>query len=121
MEGGAAMNTLLIRTLANLTALYAAAALLDGVRISDTGALIIAALVLTLVNMLIRPLLLVLTFPINLLTLGLFTLVINTWMVFLTAGFVTGLTVRGLFAAFITGILVSMLNLMFQPSMRRRH
>ncbi len=116
------MNTLLVRTLANFTALYAASALLDGVRISDTGALITAALVLTLVNMLIRPLLLVLTFPINLLTLGLFTFVINTWMVVLTAGFVSGLSVRGLFPAFATGILVSILNLMFQPGTRRhRH
>ena len=114
------MNTLMVRALANLIALYAASALLDGVRISDTGSLLIAALVLTMINLLIRPLLLVLTLPINMLTLGLFTLVINTWMVLLTAGFVKGLSVKGLFAAFITGILVSMLNLMFQPGARRR-
>ena len=114
------MNTLLVRTLANLTALYAASMLLAGVQISDTGALIVAALVLTLVNMLIRPLLLVLTLPINLLSLGLFTLVVNTWMVLLTERFVVGLSVRGLLAAFLTSILVSMLNLMFQPSIRRR-
>ena len=114
------MNTLLVRTLTNLVALYAASLLFPRVQISSTEALVIAALVLTLINMLIRPVLLLLTLPINLMSLGLFTLVINTSMVVLTARFVSGLTISGFLTAFFTGILVSLLNLMFQPRSRSR-
>jgi len=114
------VNTLLVRTLANLVAIYAASALLPRVQLSDVGSLLIAALVLTLINLLVRPLLLLLTLPINLLSLGLFTLVINTWMVILAARFVVGLSIQGFGTAFLTGILVSILNLMFQPRTRHR-
>ncbi len=115
------MNTLLIRTIANGAALYTASMLFRSVQITSNEALLVAAFILTLVNMLIRPILLFLTLPITLLTLGLFTLIINTWMVVLADRFTAGLTISSFTAAFFTGILVSVLNIMLQPMSRRQH
>lgn len=69
-----------------------------------------AGIILALVNMLIRPLLILLAIPLNLLTLGLFTVIINTWMVQLTSGLMPGFYVPGFGAALFTSILVSLGN-----------
>ncbi|KLU65576.1 membrane protein of unknown function [Desulfosporosinus acididurans] len=69
-----------------------------------------AGLILWIVNLLIRPVLIVLTIPLNLLTLGIFTLIINTWMIMLTSGLVPGFYVRGFGAAFTISLMVSLAN-----------
>jgi putative membrane protein len=66
----------------NTIAIYATTRIISGLRVPDLGGAIIAALVLGIVNAIIRPLILLLTLPINILTLGLFTLVINTIMLY---------------------------------------
>lgn len=69
-----------------------------------------AGLILWLVNMLIRPILIILTIPMNLLTLGIFTLIINTWMIMITSGLLPGFYVRGFGVAFLVSIMVSLAN-----------
>lgn len=69
-----------------------------------------AGLILWLVNMLIRPILIILTIPLNLVTLGIFTLIINTWMIMITSGLLPGFYVRGFGVSFIVGIMVSLAN-----------
>lgn len=69
-----------------------------------------AGIVLGLVNLIIRPLLIILTIPLNILTLGVFTLLINTWMIMLTSGLLSGFSVQGFGVAFLVSILVSLAN-----------
>ncbi|TGE31014.1 phage holin family protein [Desulfosporosinus sp. Sb-LF] len=69
-----------------------------------------AGIVLGLVNLLIRPVLIILTIPLNLITLGVFTLIVNTWMIMLTSGLMPGFYVPGFGVAFIASIFVSLVN-----------
>lgn len=94
-----AMN-ILLRFILNALAVMATAYIVPGVHVSGFWAALIAAIVIGLVNALIRPLLLLLTLPINVLTLGLFTLVINALLFWLVSGIVKGFVVQGFWAAF---------------------
>lgn len=69
-----------------------------------------AGIVLGLLNLLIRPVLIILTIPLNLITLGVFTLIINTWMILLTSGLLRGFYVPGFGVAFLVSIIVSLAN-----------
>ncbi len=91
----------------NLLALVIAAALIPGIRIESIGMGILAAGFLGIVNAFIRPAVLILTLPINLLTLGLFTLVINAAMLKLVAAAVPGLMIDTFSAAFFGALIIS--------------
>ena len=69
-----------------------------------------AGIILSFVNLVIRPLLIILTIPLNLITLGVFTLIINTWMIMLTSGLLPGFYVPGFGNAFLVSIMVSLAN-----------
>ncbi|WP_376100031.1 phage holin family protein [Roseomonas sp. CCTCC AB2023176] len=88
------------RTLITAIAFLVAQALIPGIAIRGWGWLIIAAVVFGLVNAFIRPVIFLLSLPLTVLTLGLFTLVINAMMLGLTAWLIPGLEVRGFWAAF---------------------
>lgn len=72
-----------------------------------------AGIILGLVNALIRPILLILTLPLNILTWGLFTFVINTFMIILTSWLMPGFYVPGSGAAFIVSLIVTFANWLF--------
>lgn len=80
----------------NASALIAVAYFLPGIKVEGFGAALVAALILGLVNTLIRPVLVLLTLPITLLTLGLFILVINGFLFWFVGSVLTGFTVAGL-------------------------
>lgn len=90
---------ILIRLVINALFLLLASFIFSGVAVSGIWAALITAFFLGLVNAIIRPLLILLTLPINILTLGLFTLVINGLMVLLVSSFVKGFNVSGLWTA----------------------
>ncbi len=92
----------------NLLALVMAAALIKGIRIQSIEMGILAAGILSVVNAVIRPIVLILTLPINLLTLGLFTLVINAAMLKLVSAVVPGLVIESFSAAFLGALIVSL-------------
>ncbi|MDB5839714.1 MAG: phage holin family protein [Herminiimonas sp.] len=96
---------LLLTWLVNTMALFAVPYLMQSVRIENFSTALIAALVLGLVNTLIRPILVLLTLPVTLLTLGLFILVINGLMFWVVAQLVSGFQVAGFWSA-IGGALV---------------
>lgn len=100
----------LLRWSINLLALITAAVLIKGIRIQSIEMGIIAAGFLGIVNAVIRPVVLVLTLPINLLTLGLFTLVINAVMLKLVAMVVPGLVIEGFWAAFWGAFVISVVS-----------
>lgn len=99
---------LLLRWLLSAAALMLITYYVPGIGVASFYTALVAALVLGLVNALIRPVLLVLTLPVNILTLGLFTLVINTFLFWLVSTVVKGFTVAGFWPAF-WGALIMML------------
>src|SRR5690606_9798562 len=104
----------LFRWMVNTLALLLAAAVLKGVEIDSVLAGIIAAGILGLVNVSVRSVLILLTLPVNLLTLGLFTLVINAFMLMLVAWLVPGFHIEsfgaGLAAALLTAIISALVS-----------
>jgi putative membrane protein len=101
---------LLITWLINAAALMALPYLMHSVEVSSLGTALIAALVLGLVNTLIRPLLVILTLPVTLLSMGLFILVINALLFWLVANLVGGFQVAGFWSAFLAAILYSIIS-----------
>jgi putative membrane protein len=100
------MNGFLIRALISGVGLYLAARFVPGIRIDTPVTLILAAILLGLVNAIVRPIAVILTLPVTLLTLGLFLLVINAAMVGLVAAILPGFHVRGFGPALLTAIIV---------------
>jgi putative membrane protein len=98
----------LISTLAILIAAY----IVPGVSITLAGALI-AAIVLGALNLFIRPILLILTLPINILTLGLFSLVINACLVLIASAIVPGFYVAGFWIALLFALVLAIINWVF--------
>eukprot|EP01036_Dinobryon_divergens_P059105 gene59105-78860_t len=79
--------------------LWVASHLFRGIKFESTGALVVSALLLGLANAVVKPLLIVLTLPLTLVTLGLFLLVINALMILLVAALVKGFRVSGFWTA----------------------
>ena len=105
------MLSLLLRWFLNAIALMLVAYLYPGVQVISLGAALLAALVLGLVNAVIRPILVLLTLPVTILTLGLFIFVINALLFWFTAEIVGGFHVNGFWAALIGSILYSLITL----------
>ncbi|NBS41716.1 phage holin family protein [bacterium] len=97
---------LILRWLLNAIALVVVANVVPGFGVDTFYTALIAALVLGLVNALIRPILLILTLPINIMTLGLFTFVLNALMIWFASTIVKGFTVEGFVPAFLAGIIL---------------
>ena len=102
------MSRFIVRFLAVAFGLWLAAQLLPGVAFRDTTTLIIAAVLLGIVNALVRPMMLLLTLPLTLITLGLFVFVVNAAMVGLTAMFLDGFEVDGFIPALLTWAVVAL-------------
>jgi putative membrane protein len=101
---------LLIVWLINAAALFALPFLMTSIKIDSVGAALIGALILGLINTLIRPVLVLLTLPVTVLTLGLFILVINALLFWLTSQLVGGFQVAGFWSAFGGAILYSIIS-----------
>ena len=95
----------------NAAALLAVAYIYPGVHVESFFAAAVAALALGLVNAVVRPLLVILTLPVTLLTLGLFLFVINALLFWFVAEVVQGFTVTGFIGALIGSILYSLITL----------
>ena len=92
--------------------LWVASRVFHGIKFTSTGALVIAALLLGFANALVRPVLIFLTFPLTILTLGLFLLVINGLMILLVAKLVSGFKVAGFWTAIFASIFISLLSML---------
>lgn len=101
---------LLITWLINALALLALPYLMHSVTVSDFATALVAALFLGLVNTLIRPVLVLLTLPVTLLTMGLFILVINAILFYAVAHVVEGFHVASFGSAFVAAILYSIIS-----------
>lgn len=104
------MRTILLKWLINALALYIASYLIKGIQVSGAWALLLAAALLGILNAVIRPLLIILTLPINILTLGLFTLIINGLMLWMVAFFIKGFVIQGFWPALLGALLISLIS-----------
>ncbi len=110
---------LIVRWLLLAAALLLVAHLYPGVTVSSFGAAMVAALVLGLLNTLVRPLLVLLTLPVTLVTLGLFLFVINALMFWSAAGVLSGFNVTGFGAALIGSVIYSLCGMVIDVAMER--
>src|SRR5689334_24363563 len=101
---------LLLVWLINAAALFALPYLMSSIKVDSIPAALIAALLLGLINTFIRPLLVLLTLPATLLTLGLFIFVINGLLFWLVGSFVQGFHVAGFWSAFFGAIVYSIIS-----------
>jgi putative membrane protein len=104
------MRGIAIRWLVQALAIFATAHLLDGIRVSGILSAVAAAAILGILNALFRPILLILTLPINILTFGLFTFVINALLLLMASGVIPGFEVRGFWAAVGGSIVISLVS-----------
>jgi putative membrane protein len=100
----------LLRLVLNALAILCAAWLVPGVHLSGTAAALFAGAILGLVNVLVRPILLILTFPFTLVTLGLFIFVVNALCLGLTAALIPGFEISGFWAALGGALVVSLVS-----------
>ena len=102
------MTGFLLRAVIAAFGLWFATLWVDGIVVDGPGTLLIAAVVLGLVNAIVRPIIIVLTLPISVVTLGFFLLVINAGMLALVAVIVPGFDVAGFWSALWGGLIVSL-------------
>lgn len=117
---------LLLRWVLNALVLLLIARYYDGVELTGFYPALITILLLGLVNAIIRPILILLTLPVTILSLGLFTLVINAALFWFVSSFVQGFTVHGFVGAFVGALLMSIgswfiARLLKSPPRHMRH
>lgn len=104
------MTRLLLKWVLNSFALFFVMRLIPGIQIDHFRDLLVGALVIGLLNTFLRPIVVLLTLPVTVVTLGLFTLVINGLMFFLAAHLVAGFHVAGFSTAFVAALLFSLIS-----------
>ena len=117
------MNNPLLRFLlfwgVNTLSLWVADGLFEGIAFESPTSLFIAGLVLGIVNVFVKPVLVILTLPLTIVTLGVFVLVINTLMLLLVAWLVPGFAVSGFWAGFFVALFVSVFSFVLNTLLGR--
>jgi putative membrane protein len=108
---------LLIKWLLSALALLAVAYLYSGVQVSTYSSALLAAAVIGLLNMFVRPVLVVLTLPVTIVTLGLFLFVINALLFWAASGLLSGFHVNSFFAALVGSLIYSLLGLLIESAL----
>ncbi|WP_298930604.1 phage holin family protein [uncultured Ramlibacter sp.] len=110
---------LLAQWLLSAAALLLVAYIYSGVEVTSFGSAMIAALIIGLLNMVLRPVLVVLTLPVTVLTLGLFLFIINALMFWAAASVLDGFHVRGFGAALLGSLIYSLIGLVIDSALER--
>lgn len=105
------MNRILLRFIINSAALWFVDKLFDSIWFVDSETLLITAIVFGILNTIIKPILIIFTLPINLLTLGLFTLVINAIILELTDFFIDGFSILNFQTALFASLFISIISI----------
>ena len=101
---------ILIGWLINSIALFVTAQIVPGIHVSDLRTLFLAALIIGIINTIIKPILQIVSLPITILTLGIFALIINAALLGLTAWLIPGFHIDGFLAAFLGAIVLSIVS-----------
>jgi len=117
------MAYFIIRVLIAALGLWLATEWVEGINVTSASTLILAALLLGVVNAIVKPIVVILTLPFTLVTLGLFLLVINAAMLGLVAAFLPGFGISGFWSAFWAAIIVSVVSwigaVIFKPGAKK--
>lgn len=105
---------LLIKILISALSVFIAAQVLPGVAVDNFVTAILVSLVLGLMNAVVKPVLVILTLPITIITLGLFTFVLNALLILLTSWLVSGFKVDGFIYALLFSLVLSIINFILQ-------
>jgi putative membrane protein len=108
------LTTFIVQWAITALSLWVASHLFRGVRLADLASLWVAALLLGMANSMVKPLLIVLTLPLTVLTFGSFLLVINALMVLLVAKLVRGFEVSGFWTALFASLFISMFGFLLE-------
>jgi len=114
------MTKLLVHLVVSTLLLLLVSQLVTGIHFDSFGSALLAALVLGVVNFLVRPILVLITLPVTILTLGLFLIVVNALMLMLTSALVPGFRVAGFVPALVAAVLLGLFNLVVSALMHRR-
>jgi putative membrane protein len=104
------MKGILVRWLVLTAAIIVASYVFDGIQVKGFFSAFFAAAILGVLNAFFRPILIILTLPINILTLGLFTFVINALLLKMASGVISGFDVRGFWAAVFGSVIISVVS-----------
>ncbi|MCC2633969.1 MAG: hypothetical protein K0S48_1855 [Ramlibacter sp.] len=113
------MLKLIVKWLLSAAALLFVAYIYQGVVVTSFGSAMLAALVIGLLNTVVRPVLVVLTLPVTVVTLGLFLFVINALMFWAAAGVLDGFQVRGFLAALIGSLIYTVIGVVIESALER--
>lgn len=111
----------LLKILVTAVAIYIAAMLVPGASVNNVGTTIVVALVLALLNTFVKPILVILTIPVTLITLGLFLLIINALMIKWAAALVHGFSLSGWWPALLVSIIVTVVSYLFNAIIGQRN
>ena len=114
------MTGILLRWLILTCAIMAASYVMDGIRVSGFSSALFAAGILGILNAIFRPILIILTLPINILTLGLFTFVINALMLMMASGVISGFDVHGFWSAVFGSFIISVVSWILNSFVNKR-
>jgi putative membrane protein len=114
------LNGLLVRWLLLTISIIVTSYLVDGIHVTSFFSAFFAAAVLGILNALFRPILIVITLPINILTLGLFTFVINALLLKMASGVVPGFYVHGFWSAVFGSLIISLVSWMLNSFVNER-
>ena len=108
------MEKQLWRLLASILSLYLLSNIFLFIEADGITSIIIFSIVLWVINLLLRPLLLLIVLPFNIITLGFFSLIVNTWIVILADKFIKGITIPNFWIAFLLAVLIKAFNSVFK-------
>jgi putative membrane protein len=104
------MSKLIIKYFSIIATIYLLSMIIDTIYIDDIPSLLTMGLVLFIVNLLFKPLLLLITLPFSILTLGLFSFIVNAWTIMIADYFVPGITMDGFLNSLIAAFIIVVLN-----------
>lgn len=105
---------LFIKYISIILAIYLLSFVFNTIYIGSLSALLIMGMVLLLVNFIVRPILLLITLPVNLLTLGLFSFIVNAWTIMIADSMVGNISMGGFLNSLIAAFIITILNNLFQ-------
>lgn len=114
------MKGIVVRWLFLTFAIFVAAYIFDGIRVAGLPSAILAAAVLGVLNAILRPILLLLTLPLNILTLGLFTFAINALLLLMASGVISGFEVDGFGSALLGAFFISAVSWLLTSFISKR-
>lgn len=114
------MTKLALKYMSIVFTIYLLSKIIDTIYIGNISSLLVMSLILLIVNLFIKPLLLLLTLPISLITLGLFNFIVNAWTIMIADRFVAGVSMGGFLNSLIAALIIAVLHQLYKQNNRHK-